>query len=98
MKEESNKHSDDHSNSNDQQLTLTIQTTKGVWENAVFSKTAKVSEILQQVITKFGFAADGNYKLKIKGAPENLEPQRTLVSYHLKDGDVLSFTDLGKGA
>ena len=91
MKEESNK-------KNDQDLSLTIQTAKGVWQGETFQKTMKVSELIQKVILKFSFAADGNYKLKVKGAAEFLDPERPLVSYQLKDGDILSFTDLGKGA
>lgn len=91
MKEDSNK-------KNDQELSLTIQTAKGIWEGESFPKTMKVNELIQKVIQQFAFASDGNYKLKVKGAAEFLEPERPLVSYHLKDGDILSFTDLGKGA
>jgi hypothetical protein len=83
---------------NDQTLALTIQTPKGVLENEKFPKTLKVSELIQKVVAHFSFATDGNYRLKVKGAADFMDPQRPLVSYQLNDGDVLSFTDLGKGA
>jgi hypothetical protein len=88
----------EHENSKSETIILTIETPKGKWENAAFAKTTKVQEVIQQVITKFGFAPDGNYKLKVKGQNDFLEPERPLVSYHLPDHTVLVFTDLGKGA
>jgi hypothetical protein len=79
-------------------ITLTIETPKGKWENAEFEKTLKVQELIALVINKFMFEPDGNYKLKIKGQDETLNPHATLVGSHLKDNLTLVFTDLGKGA
>ena len=78
-------------------INLTIQTAKGSWTDS-FSKSLTVQALIQAVITHFGFAADGNYQLKLKGTTDNLEPSRTIGSYNLPDGQILVFTDLGKGA
>lgn len=56
----------------------------------------KVSEVIQQVIEHYGFSAQGSYELRLERDPDNpLQPDRPLVSYDVKDGDVLVFTDLG---
>jgi len=78
-------------------IKLTIQTAKGSWTDS-FAKSLTVQALIQAVITHFSFAADGNYQLKIKGTTDNLEPSRTIDSYNLPDGQILVFTDLGKGA
>jgi hypothetical protein len=83
---------------NQDSIVLTIETPKGVWENATFDKTTKISEVIQQVVVKYKFATDGSYQLKVKGQTEVLKPERTLVSYHFEDHTTLVFTDLGAGA
>jgi hypothetical protein len=76
-------------------VTLRIETTQGTWENS-FDKTNKVQEVIQAVIRHFGFAENGNYELRMAKDPDTpLKPERPLVSYHVQDGDVLVFTDLG---
>ncbi|MFD0940189.1 multiubiquitin domain-containing protein [Pedobacter boryungensis] len=76
---------------------LIIQTPKGKWENS-FLLTITVQELIQQTTAHFAFATDGNYELKIKGTTETLEKARIIGSYGFPDGQVLVFTDLGKGA
>jgi len=84
-----------HAQSSDKELQIQIQTTKGTWSTS-FSKTTKVQEVIRAVISHFGFAADGHYQLHLANdANTPLDPQRPLVSYGIKDGDVLVFTDLG---
>jgi hypothetical protein len=80
-----------------EKVRLTIETTKGKWKDQEFPLTLTVAGLVQQVITKFHFAQDGNYQIKIK-AGAVLAAGQTLGSYQLPDGTVLSFTDLGKGA
>ncbi|MGB7123404.1 MAG: EsaB/YukD family protein [Thermoplasmata archaeon] len=76
-------------------LTLTIQTAQGDWANATFPKTEKVSAVIQAVISHFGFSKSGNYELTLQGSTTPLKPERTLVSYGIKDGNVLIFTEQG---
>jgi hypothetical protein len=82
--------------SEDHDLVVNIETTLGTWEKVTFPKTAKIQEAIQAVIQHFGFAASGNYELRLARDPDTpLKPERPLVSYGIKDGDTLIFTDLG---
>ena len=81
--------------SSDKNLTLCIQTTSGEFKND-FEKTTKISVVISAVVSHFGFANDGKYQLSQDDAPDTaLDPTRPLVSFGLKDNDVLVFTDLG---
>ena len=87
---------DEKKGASDSDLTVTIKTPLGDWENVTFPKTAKVQDVINATIAKFQFAQTGNYKLFLE--PDTsyaLQPERTLVSYHVKDGDVFLFADLG---
>lgn len=87
----------DQKDRNDNELTIVIQTPAGDWENT-FPKTIKVSEVIQAVVDHFGFDSNGKYELRLEDDPDTeLKPERPLVSYGIKDGDVLVFTDLGIG-
>jgi hypothetical protein len=77
----------------DHELTLVIETSQGEWESN-FPKTYKVSEVIAAIIKHFGFSGEGKYQLKLSNG-ETMNPERPLVSYHLKDGDHLTFVDLG---
>ena len=82
-------------NNSDKELTITIQTPQGNWKNT-FPKTTKVQEVIDAIISHFDFATNGKYDLRLITDPDNpLQSERTLVSYGIKDGDVLVFTDLG---
>jgi len=77
------------------ELEVKVQTTQGSWETT-FDKSAKAQEVIQAVVQHFGFAANGNYELRMAKEPDTtLQPERPLISYHIQDGDVLVFTDLG---
>lgn len=79
-------------------VTIQVDTTQGNWNNATFPKTAKISEVIQAVVKKFSFAPDGKYQLAFASDPGTpLKPDRTLVSYDVKDGTVLIFTEMGGG-
>jgi len=81
-----------------QDITITIVTPQGKWENATFAKTAKIEEVIKAVVAHFRFAANGNYELRMESDPNKmLKPERTLVSYGIKDVDILRFVDLGGG-
>lgn len=79
------------------EIKLTIQTPKGNWTDS-FNRNLTVQQLIEKVVVKFGFAPDGNYAIKIKGATANMVPSRTIGSYDLPNGQILVFTDLGKGA
>lgn len=77
------------------ELNVKLETTQGTWETT-FDKNSKVQEVIQAVIQHFGFAQNGNYELRMAKFPDTpLQPERPLVSYHIKDSDILIFTDLG---
>jgi len=79
-------------------IILTIETTKGKWENAAFHKRLTINHLIEKVVKKFEFEPDGNFQLRVKGQSQNLPKEVTLESLHLKDHSVLVFIDLGKGA
>lgn len=78
------------------ELSLILQTPKGNWE-ASFPKTSKISDVLSDVISHFGFVPSGSYELRLDKNPnEALKPERTLISYHIEDGDILVLIDFGQ--
>lgn len=86
---------DKNHNQKEKDLDLKIETTQGTWET-IFNKTDKIQEVLQAVINHFGYSPDGKYELRTEANPDEiLKQERTLVSYGIKDGDILVFTDLG---
>lgn len=77
-------------------LNIIIKTPLGDWES-IFPKSAKVSDVIQAVIQKFNFASNGKYELKLEDDPTiSLKPEKPLVSYGVKDGDILVFIDFGQ--
>ncbi|MCH8902484.1 MAG: hypothetical protein IIA45_01010 [Bacteroidetes bacterium] len=76
-------------------ISLIIKSTQGDWSSS-FSQTLKIQELINEVREHFGFASDGSYELRLESDPNNtLDPVRPIVSFQLKDGDSLIFTDLG---
>lgn len=83
------------SNRKDKVLDLLIKTPSGDWEKS-FLKTTKVSEVINAVVKNFGYAQNGHYELRLESDPNvALDPNRPLVSYGIKDNDVLVFVDYG---
>ena len=78
----------------DKMLSLTIHTSLGDWTHD-FPKVDTVGFVIEEVIKKFTFSKQGKYELLFHN--EKLEKVRTLISYDLKNGDELDFTDLGVG-
>lgn len=82
-------------NRSDKDLTITIKTTLGDWVNT-FDKTSKVEDVIKAVINHFNYAQNGKYELRPDNDPNTVMlPSRPLVSYGIKDGDALIYTDLG---
>jgi hypothetical protein len=82
----------DHDN-----ITLRINSTRGTVDRE-FPKVAKIADVIVAAREAFGLAAGDHYQLVLADKPsEVLQPERTLVSYHLKDGTVLTLTWTGSG-
>lgn len=79
-------------------IELIIKTPLGDWTDASFDKTTKVMDVITATLDKFPkLDKQGQYELcKQTDLNEVLEPDRPLVSYGIKDGDVLILTDLGR--
>ncbi len=92
---EQNKNTQPNAGRSDNDLEVTIHTTQGDW-TTTFDKNTKVDAVIKAAVDHFHFASPGNYQLSIGTEPVKvLEPQRPLVSYGIKDGDEIDFTDLG---
>ena len=82
---------------NDKNLEIKIQSTRGTKEFS-FPKETKIAEVIAKAVTAFGFAPGDKFELVLGTKPgEPLQPERTLVSYHITDGTVLVLTAVGGG-
>lgn len=81
----------------DKTRTVQIQSTRGTKEFS-FPKETKLSDVISTAVTAFGFAPGDKFELVLASNPgETLQPERTLVSYHIADGTVLILTAVGGG-
>jgi hypothetical protein len=62
-----------------------------------FAQQTKVLDVANQAAIALGYPSGGNYVLFRFATKEELEGQRTLVSYKIEDGDVLALSDTGTG-
>lgn len=82
---------------NDQTLEIKIQSTRAT-KDFSFPKQAKVSEVINAAVAAFEFAPGDNFELVVStNLDEILMPERPLVSYGIKDGDILILTATGSG-
>ena len=82
---------------NDRTIDLMIQSTRGT-RPLSFPKTAKVADVIEAARVAFDLAPGDRYDLVRADQPgEILQHERTLVSYHLADGTVLTLTWTGGG-
>jgi|WetSurMetagenome_2_1015567.scaffolds.fasta_scaffold117320_1 hypothetical protein len=80
---------------NGHEISVNIKTPSGDWKT-IFTKTSKVHDVITEVVKHFTFAPNGKYELVLESNPgEPLKPERTLVSYGIKNGDALVFIDFG---
>jgi hypothetical protein len=78
-------------------ITLRINSSRGTVD-LEFPKVAKIADVITAAREAFGLAAGDNYELVLADKPGDvLQPERPLVSYHLKDGTVLTLTWTGGG-
>src|SRR4051794_40822873 len=95
-------HTDKPSNgpgANAPEITLIIQTIKGDKANT-FPKQSKVAEVIDWLIKECGFVVNpgDRFELVLASKPtEVLQPNRTLVSYHLEDDTRLILTMITSG-
>ncbi len=83
--------------SNDNILQIKIQSTRGTKEFS-FPKQTKDADVIAQAIAAFGFAPGDKFELvRATDLNDPLQPDRTLVSYHITDGTVLVLTAIGGG-
>jgi type VII secretion system (Wss) protein YukD len=81
----------------DKVLELTVETTRGT-KSVSFDKTAKVADVIAEVVRLCGFSSGDKFDLFLKSDLQHpLQPERTLVSYHMTDGTVLVLSQVGSG-
>jgi len=83
--------------SNDKTVEIKIQSTRGTKEFS-FPKETKIADVIAKAVAAFDFAPGDKFELVLATNPkEQLQPERTLVSYHIADGTVLVLTAIGGG-
>ena len=71
------------------QVTVKLKTTKGDWETT-FQKSTRVKDVILALKVHFRLPKDSNFTLYKQTSPEiGFEPDRALVNYNVKDGDIL---------
>lgn len=85
---------------------LQVQTPRGLWNKKlpkdaplrpVYEKTTKIQQIIDDARQVFKFVENDN-KYTLFLGEEQLEPTRTIVSYHLKDETLLVLSVQGGNA
>ena len=85
---------------------LQVQTPRGLWNKKlpkdaplrpVYEKTTKIQQIIDDARRVFKFVENDN-KYTLFLGEEQLEPARTIVSYHLKDETLLVLSVQGGNA
>lgn len=77
------------------EVTVTVQTGRKDVVLTVSQET-KIETIIQEAVKEAGYDPNGKYVLLL--GEERLDPQRTLVSYHVGEQVTLVLTDAGGGA
>ncbi len=76
------------------QVTVNLKTTKGNWETT-FQKSTRVKDVILALKVRFRLSKDSNFTLYNQTLPEiDFEPDRALVNYNVKDGDILVLKEL----
>lgn len=77
-------------------ITVTIQSGLGSGE-FTFPKQTKVKDAAEHAAVELGYPPGGNYSLVRLKDGQELDGERTLVSYHIEDGEILALSDTGTG-
>jgi hypothetical protein len=84
-------------NNEEKKVDVKIQSTRGT-KDFTFSDDAKVAPVIEEAVREFKFAPGDRFELVLASNPkEVLQPDRTLESYHIKNGTVLILTAIGSG-
>ncbi len=71
------------------QVTVNLKTTKGDWETT-FQKSTRVKDVILALKVHFRLPKDSKFTISNQTLPEiDFEPDRALVNYNVKDGDIL---------
>ncbi len=71
------------------QVTVNLKTTKGDWETT-FMKSTRVKDVILALKVHYRFPKDSEFTLYNQASPDiGFEPDRALVNYNVKDGDIL---------
>ncbi len=71
------------------QVTVNLKTTKGDWETT-FQKSTRVKDVILALKVRYRLPKDSKFTLYNQTLPEiDFEPDRALVNYNVKDGDIL---------
>jgi len=71
------------------QVTVNLKTTTGDWETT-FQKSTRVKDVILALKVHFRLPKDSKFTLYNQTLPEiDFEPDRALVNYNVKDGDIL---------
>lgn len=97
---------DEEKDKPDKKVELQVQTPRGLWNkklpaNAplrpIYEKTTKIQQIIDDARTVFKFVENDN-KYTLFLGEKQLEPNRTIVSYHLEDETLLVLSVQGGNA
>lgn len=77
-------------------ITINIQSGRGSGDFTFLQQT-KISEVITAAVHKFGYPEGDSYSLVREKDKEELDPQRTLASYHIEDNEVLILSATGSG-
>lgn len=87
-------------------VSLQVQTPRGLWSeisppNAsrrpVYTQSTKIEQVIADARAVFNFV-EGDNKYALLRGQETLEPQRTIVSYHIESGTLLVLSVQGGNA
>jgi len=78
------------------EITITIQSGRGS-DTFTFPQQTKIADVIEAARVKFGYPPGDTYSLVREKDKTELEPQRTLVSYKIEDGEILTLSSTGSG-
>ncbi len=96
----------DKDKDNRNRVELQVQTPRGLWNKTqpkdapirpVYEKTAKIQQVIDDARKVFKFVENDN-KYTLFLGEQQLEPTRTIVSYHLEDETLLVLSVQGGNA